>query len=440
MNTCTRPRLDSIADAAARCGGTRMNEEPVGELLLQCLGVGAGDPRRPLSEADWDNVVRESVRQGVASLLYHRLPTLGDRAEAPSRITRSLRELAIGSAVTSLRLDQELGQVLTALGRAGIDVIALKGAHLAEAVYANKGLRPMKDLDLMVKRCDLSRAQTTLLEMGYGPRPEPYAEWDYSDSQHLHPVTRPGGATIEIHWTIETPTAPFAIDVDGLWERARPATIAGVNVMVLSTEDVLLHLCLHIAFHHRFELGLRGCWDIREIIRSRGNQIDWEQVQARARTWGVRKYVYLTLYLAKELLGASVPTAVLAGLEPNGFDSRLVTLARGEMLRQTVGPSVSSRFARIWGASRIREKASLIAKALFPSRNAIGRMYPTCRDPRWLYCYYLVRWGELVQKYGRAVWGMMRRDEALTDLVRREHQRAVLVDWLQSASLPGPHA
>ena len=417
-----------------------MNEEPAGELLLQCLGVGAGAVRSPLSNRDWDDVVRESVRQGVTPLLYHRLQTLGSRAEVPARITRWLREIAIGSAVTSLQLHQELAEVLAGLGREGIDVIVLKGAYLAEGVYANKAMRPMKDLDLMVKRRDLSRAEAKLFEMGYVRRPEPYAEWDYSDSHHLHPLIKPGVATVEIHWTIEAPTTPFAIDVDGLWERARPATIAGVGVMVLSTEDLLLHLCLHTAFHHRFELGLRGCWDLLEVIRQSGSRIDWEQVQDRALEWGVKKYVYLTLQLARELLGASVPDTVLAALEPDDFESRLVALARAEILRRPVDSSISPRFAMIWGASRNREKAALVLKALFPSRNAIGRMYPGCRDPRPLSVYYLVRWGDLVSKYGRAVWRMVRGDQAISDLVRREHERAILVDWLDSALLPDSRA
>src|SRR5882724_2688893 len=212
----------------------RMDREPAGEVLLHCLGVATGDQRAPLSDREWDDVVQESARQGITPLLYRRVQAPGRRADVPPRVAQRLRDLAIESAVKSLRLYRELAEVLGALRREGIEVIVLKGAYLAECVYGDKALRPMRDIDLMVRRCDLSRAEAKLFEMGYLQLPQPYMEWDYSECAHLHPLTKPGGALIEIHWTIESPMEPFTIDVDGLWERALPATIAGVDVLVLS--------------------------------------------------------------------------------------------------------------------------------------------------------------------------------------------------------------
>jgi len=412
-----------------------MDREPAGEVLLHCLGVGTGDRRAPLSDREWDDAVQESARQGITPLLYRRVQAPGRRADVPPRVARRLRELAIGSAVKSLRLYRELAEVLGALRREGIDVIVLKGAYLAEIVYGDIALRPMTDVDLLVRKRDLARVEAKLFAMGYAQRRQPHRDEDYSTCQHLHPLTKAGGPPIEIHWTIESPTEPFAIDVEGLWGRARPATVAGVDVLALSPEDLLLHLCLHTAFHHRLALGLRGCWDILETIRHCGNAIDWEQVQRRARRWGVEKYVYLMLHLAKELLGAAVPAQALAGVEPSGLEPRLVALARAEILGQTAAISVSARFAQMWGSSRIRGKASLAVKTVFPAKKSLGRMYPACRDPRWLYLYYPVRWRDLLRNYGRSAWRMARRDEKVTALVQREHERAILMDWLKSASL-----
>ncbi|PYN78472.1 MAG: hypothetical protein DMD96_21610 [Candidatus Rokuibacteriota bacterium] len=413
----------------------RMDREPAGEVLLHCLGVGPGDQLPPLSEGEWGDVIRESARQGITPLLYRRVQAPGRRAEVPPRVAERLRELAIGNAVKSLRLYRELAEVLGALRRDGIDVIVLKGAYLAEVVYGDISLRPMTDVDLLVRKRDLARVEAKLFAMGYSQREQPHTDEDYSTCQHLHPLAKPGGAPIEIHWTIESPTEPFAIDVEGLWGRARGAKIAGVDVLVLSPEDLLLHLCLHTAFHHQLVLGLRGCWDILETIRHCGRAIDWEQLQRRARRWGVEKYVCLTLHLAQQLLGADVPARALAALEPGGFEPRLIALARAEILGRTSAVSVSARFAQMWGVSRIPEKASLLMKTVFPSKKALARMYPACRDARWPYRYYAARWRDLLRQYGPSAWQMARRDENVTALVRREHERAILMDWLKSASL-----
>jgi hypothetical protein len=314
----------------------------------------------------------------------------------------------------------------------GIAVIVLKGAYLAEVVYGDVALRSMSDVDLMVRQRDLARVEARLFEMGYAQRENPEADMDYAAHHHLHPLTKPGGVPIEIHWTIERPTEPFTIDVEGLWERARPATIAGVEVLALAPEDLLLHLCLHTAFNHQFLLGLRSCWDILETIRHHGNDIDWEQVQRRARQWGVAKYAYLTLRLAKELLGAGVPASTLTALRPDGFDPRLYAWASAEILAgRTAAVSVSPRFAQMWGTMRAREKAALLVRSAFPSPSAMGRMYAAGGGPHWVYLYYPVRWRDLLRQYGRSAWQRVRRDEAAVALVQRAHERAALMDWLK---------
>jgi Uncharacterised nucleotidyltransferase len=407
-----------------------------GELLLGCL---LNDPgSASLAEHEWHAVIREAVRQGVTPLLCDRLPTLDRTGDVPTRVIQALRELAIGSAAKCLQLHHDLVEILSVLTREGIDVIVLKGAYLSHKVYANKVLRPMRDIDLMVRRRDLMRAQAALREMGYAQAPGHHAEWDCSRSHHLDPLTRPGGARVEIHWTIERPNAPFAIDVEELWARAQPCTIGGVDVLALSTEDLVLHVCVHTAFHHRLEYGLRGCWDTLEIIRRRGEDIDWDQVHERAVRWGARRYVYLTLSLAKDLLGAGVPVQVLAALRPAGFDSRVLRWARAEVLGPSADPSISSRFAMFWGATRMREKALLLVEGLFPSKTVMAGLYPGCHDPRWLSVFYLVHWARLVRSYGRTIWRMILGDQSVKTSVRREHQRAVLIDWLQPTQFERP--
>jgi len=68
-------------------------------------------------------------------------------------------------------------------------------------------------------------------------------------------MRRPGGAMVELHWTLVTPLCGARIDeheLAGLWERSVPATIAGAPSRALAAEDLLLHLCMHVSVHHRF--------------------------------------------------------------------------------------------------------------------------------------------------------------------------------------------
>lgn len=437
MNPCMRRRRGSTDERCSGLTGKMGNRESAAELLLEilCAGDDAGSVEwaRGLSECQWNDIVRESLVQGIAPLLYARLRSDVMRTAIPARTSRGLRELTVKSTVKSLGLYSELSVVVHALRANGIDVLLLKGAHLASAVYDNRVERPMRDIDLLVRKRDLARAEATLFAMGYTRHPE--KDGDFSSCEHLHPLVRPGGVPIEIHWTIVSPTEPIEIDLEQLWERAHSVRIAGVDVKVLSPEDLLLHVCVHAAFQHQFELGLRACWDIRRITHCFDGRIDWQQLRLRARKWGVEKYVYLTLRVAAELVQAIIPSSVLIELEPVGFEPGLIALAKKEVLMsRAAAVSVSPRFAEIWGTGKLGKKAGVLMEAMFPSRRALRRMYPTSVKQKWVYVFYVLRWRDLLRKYARSFLSVLCRERRTMSLVRWEHERARLMDWLKSVS------
>jgi Uncharacterised nucleotidyltransferase len=431
-----RRKLDNTGDAIGESQDIMVRREETGQALLACLlahgNSEAADRTKRLLECEWDQVIRESLRQGVLPLLYQRLGNASIRSLVPNRVIQTLRELAVHSSVKSLRVRRELGETLRALRAEGIPVIVLKGGYLASIVYGDHAARPMRDLDLLVMRRDLERAEAALLELGYSRHPN--KEGDYSECEHLQPLIGRHGVPIEIHWTIASPTEPIHIDVNGLWERAQAARIADVDVNALAPEDLLLHLCVHTSLTHQLELGLRACWDILEVARHFGEAIDWEHVRQRASEWRVEKYVYMTLRLAAELLGASIPDRVLTTLEPTGFKAELITMARREVLLGQAAPSVSPRFAEMCGRGRLRERAHLVCDTLLPSRTALRKLYPACVDRKWICIFYVLRWRDLLRKYGRALWRVVCRDEQVMSLVRWEHERARLMDWLKCVS------
>ncbi len=97
-----------------------------------------------------------------------------------------------------MRLYRELAQVVRACNDAGVPVILLKGAHLAEAVYGNIALRPMVDVDLLVKQADLMRVHDILIGQGYALAEKSDAAC--SVVRHMPPFTKDGVPRIEIHY------------------------------------------------------------------------------------------------------------------------------------------------------------------------------------------------------------------------------------------------
>ena len=109
----------------------------------------------------------------------------------------------------------------------------------------------------VIKEADLPRANTLFLELGYRASGNSEAAMPIAKYHHLPPLLKKGEVPvgIELHWTLEKPSAGFNIDVAGLWRRARPAAFGNTNALALGMEDLLLHLCLHASYHHQFRFG-----------------------------------------------------------------------------------------------------------------------------------------------------------------------------------------
>ena len=182
-----------------------------------------------------------------------------------------------------MRLYNELQTVLKAFNfkAAGIDVIVLKGAFLAELVYENIGLRAIGDVDLLVKKEDLGKVKRVLIHLGYQALPTRWGErlnelWETEWAEERH-FTKANNVDIDVHWYIQDRVDPFQIDIADLWEHAQPVVLAGVETLMLAPEDQLLHLCLHLERHMRNKGAVSFKWycDIAAVIGHYRTAIDW---------------------------------------------------------------------------------------------------------------------------------------------------------------------
>jgi hypothetical protein len=268
--------------------------------------------------------------------------------------------------------------------------------------------------------------------MGYTHLEQHGYEVNYATHHHSRPFVKAGSIKIELHHTIQHASSAFKICVDGLWRRAQPAPIGNTHVLVLSPEDLLLHLCLHTAFDHHFLFGLRSFCDLFEVIRHYRNDIDWDELVHRSREWATIKYVYLALALATELLEAEVPEEVLADLKPEDFDPQVIGWSLTQIFTDA-SPAVSENLARVWGAQEVRQRVALLVNSLLPSPTRLAQMYHLPLRSAWVYLYYPQRWKDLLVRYGCSLWRLLRGDYAIIMASERENEKRALREWLRAA-------
>jgi hypothetical protein len=224
------------------------------------------------------------------------------------------------------------------------------------------------------------------------------------------------------------PTGPLQIDVDGLWARAQPVTLAGVPVLALCPEDLLLILCIHLC-RNDFRLGLKPLCDVAASLAYYEQGIDWEQVTSRAVEWCAGKCVYLTLHLVQGLLGVPVPEQVLGQLRPDDFSSQIDASARERVLSAAEPTPINPYLLRLWGVEPLKGKLTLLRDSVFPPPEAVAQRYSLPPGSKRIYLYYLVRLVDLIRLNGRLIWRVLRRDSIAVAAVQREN---ALNDWWMS--------
>jgi hypothetical protein len=310
---------------------------PQEHLLLAAIGNASAaeleERGSSLDEDGWYGFGRLALRHGVAPLVHDRLAHLSLQRAA----RRAIDELAIVhdeiARRNTLLLDR-LREILHALRAAHLPLIVLKGGFVVDAVYHDRGLRTMRDLDVLARVSDLEKIETLLLDMGYGPRSRPSIAETCRYHNHLEPFTRADGTRVDVHWTVEYPTAAFVIDPASLWESEHFARIAGETARVLAPHHCLLHLCLHASHHHRFQVALRSIVDLAFVIRHYGALLDWGRLVSVAEKWGVAQVVYASLRVAQELTAAAVPEEVLDALQPTNAAEDIVPHACHVVVRR----------------------------------------------------------------------------------------------------------
>lgn len=235
----------------------------------------------PLDEPQAIALFRRAVEQGLGPLLYARLR---GQESLPQSAMAELRQAYYESAGRSARLYHALEAILQALAASGVPAILLKGAALAQTVYENPALRPMGDLDLLVRPADVDTALAALAGLGYRPwqhEPAPGSTRTYENEIMLRREGAP--APLEVHWGLyDSPHYQEHLPMEWFWQTARPQRSGDASALILGPEAQVLHLCGHLILHHGKDARLLWWHDIAEVIVHYRQEIDWPTLLGQA--------------------------------------------------------------------------------------------------------------------------------------------------------------
>lgn len=351
---------------------------------LSSLARTASGLAAPAERSDLTSVFDR--RQLAAWLVRHDLGALGfARAiRDDPELAPLLRETALGAAAGNLAHFATLDRIERRFESERLPMVLLKGAAVACSAYRDPSFRPMTDLDIWVRDEDMSRAVSSLSELGFRPQPglphRPSALQRRSGGELPFRDPRREHGLVELHygafpgWWVHRTARP---DSESLWRRAEPMG-PGRHALRLSAEDAILQTAFHVVVNQFGQAPLRGLMDLS--VLARGRPIDWDAVEERARAWRIATATWLVLDAANRLIGLPGCDAVVARLRPRGARRaalRLFVTPRAVLSGRDLTRTSRRHVFMLALVDRPKDGARLIGRTLWPERWWIAARYGT---------------------------------------------------------------
>ena len=398
-NSKLRPELELILC----CARKRLDEETAARVREILHG-----------EVNWSDVEAISLQHRVAPFLYQNLRLAAEEL-VPTRWLDRMRQYVRESSGLSLILLSQLLYIHGIFEAEQLPLIPYKGPVLSWLAYHSFTGRTFVDLDFVTKQVNVRRATELLKSAGYSaefpPQEEIAGRIGHAPGQYGF-VRESVRAHVELHTERTLRYFPVPLNFDKMSRRFIAVDIAGRKICTFSVEDTLVMLCVHGAKHFWDHLAWNV--DIAEFVSAQ--TVDWDLAMQIAAEMKSIRVLLLGLYLAHELLKASLPPHVLERAQRDAAVRWLADRVRASFEGNAdANPGVLPRaLFRVRSRDNLRQGIRHMARLT---------MSPTERDrqsahlpPLLAPLYMLARPLRLVQEHGLGIRRRFEPDPAIDEL------------------------
>ena len=198
-----------------------------------------------------------------------------------------------------------------ALGEREVVPTLMKGVYTSRRFFPEPGVRPMADLDLLIRPSERSAAEEALESLGF---------LETATSRGQASWSPPGGSNTVQSLELDHRSNPWSVDLHtsidrsltgGFWARMGqvpfealcPWDIDGHTVRVFAQPLLLVHLAVHAATNIH-ELQLVGLVEMALVIREgvKSGDLQWDSALDLINELGVARFAHPTLELTERLV------------------------------------------------------------------------------------------------------------------------------------------
>ncbi|HXV98493.1 MAG TPA: nucleotidyltransferase family protein [Anaerolineae bacterium] len=375
---------------------------PLNQLCAMMAGwLNTPEPQNPdWSPKSWETFQFASRVHGVAPLLFAKLSVADWLDEA---LKSWLAEQYHFNAQRLAKIKAELKTILALFSQHQIPVMPLKGSILAATYYPEAGLRPMADLDLLIRPQDFASSATLLVQLGYRQEVVHWKHTEFSRPDNRRVVSTTcehpdNPRKLEVHrYCRETFGGPTVELTEIMWRNAVQDELLGEPVLLVKPEALWLHLLVHTTYHMWQGKGrLIHLVDLSLLLPHLDDPLPLlNSVEAR--------FTYPSLILLKKYFPAALDDALLATQHPRVSPSFRQWAASLDLVNTShlnpKPPGLYLSRAIKFTEGRPREVAQALRFALLPSLEEIALDHPKLAQSRapWLAYFLLpVDWAKRV--------------------------------------------
>ncbi len=359
-------------------------------FLLQCLNLLKDNEIdfSSINAQDWNQLGRRIFQHKIAPLVYRNLSKDKRLSQIPDMLSQDMRLEYFQCSLNNTRRYYELSKILKSAEENNIPIIVLKGAVLAGLVYSSYALRPMDDIDLLIKPEDIRETNNMLIQLG----------WKCKIRDGLLEILNQQGQDIKYvkdDIFLDVHTALKELPISDYWANSQCKGIASLKMRILSYEDILIHLCLHIYRHFQMHI-LLGNFGITEIIklydvvlllRNFRNEINWDYIVQTSKISNSKVGLYTILNIVNRDLGEYVPDKILEELKTDAIDLSINRLLySSHKASKIVTFLISNRLTEHFGMMLALHNANpekhttfwfvkFVFRSLFPNREYMIKRY-----------------------------------------------------------------
>jgi len=224
----------------------------------------------------------------------------------------------------NIRFQEEFIRLHKIFRNEGIDIVPLKGLALLADIYSRYPVRPMKDMDILVREEYLRKAETILEKYGYRKHlgKGSYSYWRYQNL-NIPFLKEDGNWLLELHFAVDLKRRRRILP--DLWKRTLAFRTGGSEIKMLSPEDTLFSLALH---QRRFgdPLCLKNALDASLLLERHAESVDWDYICREAEEGGMRTTLFFSLIQAELFSGYHLPRQVMKRLRVPAWKRLLIKI------------------------------------------------------------------------------------------------------------------